>query len=194
MKITYYGHSCFTIESGGYTVAIDPYNEMVQGYPPLAIKANKVYCSHGHGDHAFTDAVEIVPAGVLNPFVVTEIEVPHDAEGGTKRGLNMIRIFQAEGRKVIHYGDTGCRPQEEKIPFLKGADVAMMPVGGFFTIGPAEAKALADETAPKTVIPMHYKKGSAGLQVIADLSDFTDITKGASYAVKPLEYKEEYEI
>ena len=41
---------------------------------------------------------------------------------------------------------------------------------------------------------MHYKKGSAGLQVIADLSEFTGITKGASYTVKPLEYKEEYEI
>ncbi|MBR5731558.1 MAG: MBL fold metallo-hydrolase [Firmicutes bacterium] len=194
MKITYYGHSCFTIESGGYTIAVDPYNDMVQGYPPLAIKANKVCCSHGHGDHAFTDAVEIEPAGVLSPFIITEIEVPHDDAGGTKRGLNVIRIFQAEGRKVIHYGDTGCHPQEEKMPFLKGADVALMPVGGFFTIGPAEARALADETAPKTVIPMHYRTGKVGIQMIAEVTDFLKEAESADYAVKVMEYGEVFEI
>ena len=114
MKITYYGHSCFTIASGGFSVAVDPYDKSVEGYPLLALKANKVYCSHGHFDHNYVQAVEIVPAKE-DPFKVTEIEIPHDKEGGAKRGMNTIRIFEAEGKKIIHFGDTGCMPAEDVI-------------------------------------------------------------------------------
>ena len=73
MKITYYGHSCFTLESDGYVIALDPYDSGVPGYGDLKLSANKVYCSHGHMDHAYTDAVEIVPAKRPSPFVVTEL-------------------------------------------------------------------------------------------------------------------------
>ena len=33
----------------------------------------------------------------------------------------------------------------------------MVPVGGYYTIGPEEAKALIDDLQPKVVIPMHYR-------------------------------------
>ena len=193
MKITYYGHSCFTIASGSFSVAVDPYDKSVEGYPLLALKANKVYCSHGHFDHNYVQAVEIVPAKE-DPFKVTEIEIPHDKEGGSKRGMNTIRIFEAEGKKVIHFGDTGCMPSEDVIEVLKGADAALVPVGGVFTIDGAEAKELMEKIKPAAVIPMHYKNGSQGLQIIASLKDFLKLCEGSALNIVPMEYGQTIEI
>ncbi len=194
MKITYYGHSCFTVSSAGYTLALDPYNDMVQGYPPLAIEANKVYCSHGHMDHANVDAVTLRETETADPFEVKSYEIPHDDAGGSRRGMNQIRVFSAEGKRVIHFGDTGCMPSEELLEKLKDADAAMVPVGGFFTVDAAQARAIMDAITPKIVIPMHFKRGSEGLQKIAELSVFLDLCSDVEYEVIPLEYKEVIEI
>ena len=35
MKLTWLGHSCFAVESGGYRVVLDPY--YVESYPPLRV-------------------------------------------------------------------------------------------------------------------------------------------------------------
>lgn len=193
MKISYFGHSCFTISSGGFTAALDPYDKSVAGYPPLSLTANKVFCSHGHFDHNYVQAVGIVPADA-DPFKVTEIEIPHDKEGGTKRGMNIIRIFEAEGKKVIHFGDTGCMPSEDMIEALKGADAVLVPVGGVFTIDGAEAKELMEKIRPAAVIPMHYKNGSQGLQIIASLQDFLKICEGSGLNIVPMEYGQTIEI
>ena len=193
MKISYYGHSCFTVESGGFIVALDPYDKSVAGYPPLALKANKVFCSHGHFDHNYVDAVGILPEK-KDPFKVTEIAIPHDKDGGAKRGMNTIRIFEAEGKKVIHFGDTGCMPSEDVIEALNGADAAMVPVGGVFTIDAAEAKELMEKIKPAAVIPMHYKNGTQGLQIIASLQDFIDTCKGSGLSIVPMEYGQTIEI
>ena len=158
-----------------------------------SISANKVYCSHGHGDHSYVQAVKIVPPEKADPFTVTEIEIPHDHHGGSKRGFNTIRIFEAGGKRVIHFGDTGCHPAEEDMGLLCGADVALVPVGGFFTIGPQEAWDLMCEIKPQTIIPMHYRNGDSGYPVIAALDDFLSISNGAEN-VKVLGYKESYEI
>ena len=194
MRITYYGHSCFTLESDGYTIALDPYNDMVPGYGDLKLSANKVYCSHGHLDHAYTDAVEILPAGRPSPFAVTGLELPHDDAGGSKRGFTFVRMFSAEGKTVVHYGDLGCALTERAEELFRGADIALVPVGGVFTIDGTGALDVIERTRPALVIPMHYRKGSQGLRPIAELSDFLDLCKGRDIRVKSLEYKESYEI
>ena len=61
MKLTWLGHSCFAVESGGYRVVLDPY--YVESYPPLHTSANEVLCSHHHRDHDYVDAVELTPRG-----------------------------------------------------------------------------------------------------------------------------------
>jgi len=194
MKIRYYGHSCFTVSSNGYTIAVDPYNSMVPGYPELHLSAEKAYCSHEHGDHNYTEAVDIMKSGVEDPFSITEISVPHDHDGGRKRGMNTIRIFEAEGKRIVHFGDIGCIPSEDVFAQIKEADAILIPVGGYYTIGPEEAADIAKKAAPKLVIPMHYKKGNVGLPVIAELNEFIDAAEGCGLNIRPMEYLEELEI
>ena len=55
MTITWLGHACFALESAGYRIVIDPY-QGVAGLPDISTQANAVYCSHQHGDHAYTAA------------------------------------------------------------------------------------------------------------------------------------------
>ena len=172
MKITYYGHSCFTLESDGYVIALDPYDEHVPGYKPLEIKASAVYCSHGHGDHCAIDKVQLVPGGESDPFDIVEIETYHDDKEGELRGMNMIRVFEAEGLRVAHMGDLGCDLEPEEIAELKDLDAMLIPVGGFYTIDAKQAKAIADLLQPRIVIPMHYRTGDKGFDVIADVNDF----------------------
>ena len=112
-------------------------------------------------------------AGRTSPFTLTELATFHDDRRGALRGPNTIRILEACGLRVAHFGDLGCTdltPEQEAA--LTGLDAAMIPVGGFFTIGPAEAKALADRLRPRVLIPMHYREGGVGLPMIAELSDF----------------------
>ena len=55
MKITWLGHSCFTVESQGYKIVLDPYKDgSVPGLTLVREEAKQVLCSHGHGDHCGT--------------------------------------------------------------------------------------------------------------------------------------------
>jgi L-ascorbate metabolism protein UlaG (beta-lactamase superfamily) len=175
MKITYYGHSCFTLESQGYRIAIDPYDDHVPGYRPLRLEAEAVYCSHGHSDHCWVQAVDVRESAAESPFTVTEVPGFHDDARGAKRGPNMMRIFEAEGLKAAHLGDIGCFPEGEELEKLKGLDVCLVPVGGFFTIDAKQAKELMGLIQPRIVIPMHYRLGSTGFDVIGTLEEFTKL-------------------
>ena len=169
MTVTWLGHACFALESEGYRIVIDPYREIP--FPPLAVEAHAVCCSHGHYDHAATETVTLLPAKD-SPFIVTEIPTFHDEVRGAKRGENTVRVFEAEGVRVAHLGDLGHLLSEEQLAALGEIDVLLIPVGGVYTLDPQEAKQTADAIAPKIVVPMHYRRGNLGLSNIADVSEF----------------------
>ncbi|MBI4203280.1 MAG: MBL fold metallo-hydrolase, partial [Chloroflexi bacterium] len=54
---------------------------------------------------------------------------------------------------------------------LGAVDVLFLPVGGFFTIDPAQANRICQQLSPKVVIPMHYKTPKCGFP-IAPVDDF----------------------
>ena len=172
MKITWLGHSCFCLESGGYRIVVDPYR--MDSYPPLQTCANAVYGSHGHYDHTSTEAVTRLEEKP-SPFTVEEIQTFHDDQGGALRGGNTMRAFCAEGLRVVHCGDLGHWPDEEQRAFLMGSDVLMLPVGGYYTIDAAEAEKIVDAVCPRTVLPMHYRFGEHGMDVLSEVTAFTEL-------------------
>ncbi|MGN0477925.1 MAG: MBL fold metallo-hydrolase [Hominenteromicrobium sp.] len=172
ITIQWIGHACFKITRGGYSIVLDPFEPgSVPGLRDIRTAANLVLCSHGHYDHNYTEAVTLLPEAE-NPFTVTKIETYHDDAGGAKRGLNTIHVLEADSVRIVHFGDLGCALTPAQAAALSGADVLLIPVGGFYTIDAGQAKAIADQLGAKVVVPMHYRTERFGLSAIGTLGDF----------------------
>lgn len=171
MTITWLGHAAFLLESGEYRIVVDPCKG-VPGVQDTTCDANAVFCSHGHFDHCYTDEIRLTES-TSSPFTVREIAAFHDEDSGAKRGANTIRVFTAEGVTVAHMGDLGHQLSPEQISSIGHVDVLLIPVGGTYTVDCAGAKAVADAVNPRIVIPMHYRKGSMGFDVLQTVDEFT---------------------
>lgn len=71
--------------------------------------------------------------------------------GGTPGGF----VIEVEGRKLYHAGDTGLT-MEMKLLEEEDIDVAMLPIGGNFTMDIDDAVRAVGFIRPRIVIPMHY--------------------------------------
>lgn len=182
LELRWYGHACFALKCKEFTVVFDPYEDnYVRGFGALDVAADLVLCSHTqHSDHNARHVVKPLE-GHENPFTVTAIETFHDPEGGALRGRNTIHVLQAGNLKAAHFGDLGCELTPAQLADLQGLDVAMIPIGGYYTIGPKEAKALLDQIRPKVVIPMHYRLGHLGLPNVAELDEFLTLVEDYVY-------------
>jgi L-ascorbate metabolism protein UlaG (beta-lactamase superfamily) len=78
------------------------------------------------------------------------------AYGGLGFIISMLR------HEIYFAGDTDAIPEMDKI----GCDIALLPVGGVFTMGYAEAAEVANRMRPAYAIPMHY-----GLEVPGSQDD-----------------------
>ena len=176
MKITWIGHSCFLIESGGYRIVIDPYEDgSVPGLRPVRVEADQVLCSHDHHDHAGVSCVSIREESPASPFAIQTLPSWHDGHRGAKRGPNTIHILDDGQIKLAHLGDLGCRPEPDQMELLSGLDVILIPVGGFYTINGEQAASLVTQMRPRITIPMHYRGESFGYDVISTAEDFLDL-------------------
>lgn len=60
------------------------------------------------------------------------------------------------GKVVYHAGDTAVFGDMKLVGEMYRPDVALLPIGGFYTMDPAGAALAAKLIGPKMVIPMHY--------------------------------------
>ena len=170
MKLTWLGHACFLLEQDGYRIVTDPYTG-VAGYPPLQTEAHEVLCSHHHFDHDAVDCVTLLKEG-NSPFTIREVPSFHDDQGGSLRGTNTIRVFTAGDVSVVHLGDLGHQLTEEQLAAIGKVDGVLVPVGGYYTVDAAGAKAVCDALKPRFVVPMHYHHLPYGLTIVAGVEDF----------------------
>ena len=77
--------------------------------------------------------------------------LPDGSYGGMPGGL----LIQAEGRTVYHAGDTALF-SDLALVGRRGLDLAFVPIGDHFTMGPADAVEAVRLLAPKRVVPVHY--------------------------------------
>lgn len=73
--------------------------------------------------------------------------------GGEACGY-VIRL--ESGLKIYHAGDTGVFGDMQIIRELYAPEIAMLPMGDHFTMGPNEASYACRLLKPKVVIPMHF--------------------------------------
>ena len=61
-------------------------------------------------------------------------------------------IVTAGGKRIYAAGDTDAVPEAAAV----SCDIALLPIGGTYTMNVSEAAALAGQLTPETVIPTHY--------------------------------------
>ncbi len=172
IQITWHGHSCFTLEANGFRILLDPYEDgAVPGCAPLRQSAHQVLCSHSHHDHSWLEGVKLLPQQP-SPFSVRTIAVFHDEKNGALRGENTIHIIEYDGLQVAHLGDLGHSLTPPQLETLGAIDALLIPVGGYYTIDPTQAQQIIQAVSPRVIIPMHYRRGGMGFDVLSPLEDF----------------------
>lgn len=150
------------------------------------VEADYVLLSHAHGDHygdtpaiaAGNDAVVVSSAEVAGyveargmrshgmnvggghdfPFGrlrFTPAWHSNSFTDGTYAGMPMGCVIEADGLRVYHAGDTALF-SDMRLIGRGGIDLALLPIGDNFTMGPDDAIEAIRLLEPKQVIPMHY--------------------------------------
>jgi L-ascorbate metabolism protein UlaG (beta-lactamase superfamily) len=189
MRITWYGHAAFLIETEGKRIILDPYRSPDSGgYEPVDDAADLVVVSH-ENDRYHSHLGQIRP-----PFdVLRALEVP--PEGVETHGIHFetIRVFESPERKaedevtIVHFraegmhiaflGDLGHPLEESEVAPIRGAEIVLIAAGGPPTIDFPDIPPLLDAIAPKLVFPMHYKTPKINLK-IQPLERFLDALPG----------------
>lgn len=204
MEITFLGHSCFLLDDGRYKVLTDPY---LNGNPLAAAKAEDIHAdfilvSHGHHDH-LGDSVSIAKrckATVCTTADLGELFAGTKTVAGNIGGtvclpFGTVKYFQAlhgcvacgfvigiGGKKIYFAGDTALM-SDMALLTDEGIDLALLPIGDHYTMGPEDALRAVKMIRPKLVIPMHYDTFPPIKQ---DAEAFAQSVKAAGYYVKVL--------
>lgn len=65
-------------------------------------------------------------------------------------------VFEAEGKTIYHAGDTSLFGDMALIGKKHAIDIAFLPIGDNFTMGPEDAAIAVELLKPKVVVPVHY--------------------------------------
>jgi L-ascorbate metabolism protein UlaG (beta-lactamase superfamily) len=125
MKLTFYGQSCFAIETGGKHLVFDPFI-----MPNDLAKADYILVSHRHSDH-MADRAQLAKqtgATVIGAFEATQWANKHSIEKYDP--MNPGRNFM--GFNVI-------TTDMQLIPGWGKPDFSIFPVGENFTMGYEDA-------------------------------------------------------
>ncbi|HXS76856.1 MAG TPA: metal-dependent hydrolase [Terracidiphilus sp.] len=98
----------------------------------------------------------------LDDVAVTMVEAKHSAGAEGKSGTQYAGIAVgyvltvANGPVLYHAGDTTVFGDMKLIKELYHPELAMLPIGGFYTMGPREAALAAQFIEPKAILPIHF--------------------------------------
>ncbi len=98
-------------------------------------------------------------------------------------------VIEVEGKKIYHSGDTGLT-MEMTLLEDELIDVALLPIGGYYTMDIQDAARAVKMIKPRIAIPMHYNTFP---RIEADPKEFAELVGEMFTAVKILEPGEEYQ-
>ncbi len=167
---------------------------------PEEVRCQSIVLTHGHGDHvgdtvsiAKANGATVYAANEIAEYLseqgckaepgnpggkiaadfgwVAFTQAFHSSSyEGRYMGMPCGVIVRMGGQTVYHCGDTGLFSDMKLIGELYRPDIALIPIGDRFTMGPELATKAAEWIMPKVAVPMHY--GTWPL-LVPDASGFT---------------------
>jgi L-ascorbate metabolism protein UlaG (beta-lactamase superfamily) len=98
----------------------------------------------------------------LGDVAATMVEAKHSAAAQDEAGVHYVGVAAgfvltiADGPVLYHAGDTAVFGDMKLIRELYQPEVAMLPIGGHFTMDPKEAALAVRLLEPKLVLPLHF--------------------------------------
>ncbi len=98
----------------------------------------------------------------LDDVAATMVEAKHSSSVQDEKGTHYVGVAAgfvltiADGPVLYHAGDTAVFGDMKLIRELYRPEVAMLPIGGHFTMGPVEAAMAVRLLEPKIVLPLHF--------------------------------------
>ena len=111
---------------------------------------------------AKTIGMNLVGTVQLDDVAVTMVEAKHSSGAQDEAGTHYVGVAAgyvlsvADGPVLYHAGDTAVFGDMQLIRELYQPQVAMLPIGGHYTMGPTQAALAVRYLAPKTVLPLHF--------------------------------------
>jgi L-ascorbate metabolism protein UlaG (beta-lactamase superfamily) len=173
MRVTFYAHASFRLETPEVSVVTDPYTPgAASGFDPIDEPADIVIMSsatdrfhsdpsHVRGDPTVVNALLDVPPDGLTVRGVPIRAFPASEsltfDFGRDPDANAMYLFTLGGVRVLHMGDVGNPVVPAVLEALAGeVDVLLALAGAHATIALDDLDRAISAIAPRIVIPMHY--------------------------------------
>jgi len=169
--IEYFGHNFFQITSkSGTKIITDPIAPGM--YPTPVVTPHVVTVGREHPNHNYVQLAQgkpVVLRGLGNygaewnkvsttvrDVLIYNVPVYQQAFGTALKGAAFV--FDLGTLCIAHLGDLSHPLTPEQIKAFGKVDVAMIPIGGMFTMPPETAREVLQQLKPKIAIPMHYRE------------------------------------
>ncbi len=198
MSITYLGHSAFEIKINDKKILIDPFLVKMPNYDYSGVTDIFVTHGHGdHLGSAIEiskqTGAQITAVFELANYCATKgantnginlgawldfdwgkvIAVPAFHSSSTPEGIYAGCpcgfVFEIEGKTIYHAGDTCLNAEMKVIGEVIQPDVAILPIGGQYTMDIETAVIASEWLKTSAVIPMHYNTFNA---INVDIAEF----------------------
>jgi L-ascorbate metabolism protein UlaG (beta-lactamase superfamily) len=177
-RFTWFRQSAMRYAGDGLTIYIDPWG--TSGEDP---KADLIFITHAHFDHLQPHEIERLSAE--DTTIVAPRDVANELSGditavapGESHEIKGVRfeavpayntaeerldmhpqkngwvgyVLELDGHRYYHAGDTDALPELASL----ATDVAMIPIGGTYTMDHREAADFVKAMQPDVAVPMHY--------------------------------------
>jgi L-ascorbate metabolism protein UlaG (beta-lactamase superfamily) len=199
VKLQWFGHASFKITEGSTVIYIDPWK-----LKDAMHDATIVLISHSHYDHYSAGDIKkvsgaqtkLIGAGdvikkedkgeILKPgqsievgaIKLTGVPAYNPAKEFHPKGNNWLGfVIEIGGKRIYYAGDTDRTPEMDA---LKNIGLALLPIGGTYTMNATEAAEATKTFKPKSAVPYHWG------DIIGSRSDADTFAKKAACPVKVL--------
>jgi len=173
VTIEFFGHNFFQITSSkGTKIITDP---VAPGfYPTPNVSPHAVTVGREHPNHNYVELAQgkpVILRGLTNygaewnkisttvrDILVYTVPVYQQQFGNALKGAAFV--FDLGTICLAHLGDLSHKLTEEQIKAFGKVDIAMIPIGGTFTMPPDTAREVLQQLKPKIAIPMHYREST----------------------------------